>query len=61
MSVMLSCYASLKSLDLFSFNTIKVNDMNSLFYYCSSLKILDLTSFNVIDVKYMNNMVSHCL
>ena len=47
---------SLKSIDLFSFNTTKVENINSMFMHCSSLISLDLSSFNKFKVNNMSQM-----
>ena len=52
--------SSLISLDLRSFNTSNVNDMNYMFGGCSSLISLDLSSFNTSNVIYMNYMFDGC-
>ena len=54
MSYMFSGCSSLKSLNLSSFNTNNVKDMECLFVRCSSLQLLDLSLFNesnIIDIK----------
>ena len=47
--------SSLSTLDLSSFNTRNVTNMQKLFYNCSSLTKLDLSSFKVdnADIRYM--------
>ena len=52
--------SSLKSIDLFSFNTTNVSSMNKMFFKCSSLESIDLSSFNTTNVTDMSNMFSHC-
>ena len=47
---------NLSKLDLSSFNTINVSDMNGLFSNCCDLTKLDLSSFNTNNVTNMNNM-----
>jgi surface protein len=42
--------SSLESIDLSSFNTNNVINMNDMFKGCSSLKSLDLSSFNTNNV-----------
>ena len=49
------------SLDLSSFNTSNVTDMEDMFYACSSLTNLDLSSFNAAKVTDMGSMFSGCL
>ena len=50
---------SLTILDLSSFNTEKVIEMNSMFNDCSSLTILNMSSFNVIEAG-INFMFNGC-
>jgi surface protein len=57
---MFSGCSSLQSLDLSSFNTASVPDMNRMFSGCSSLQSLDLSSFNTASVTDMNSMFSGC-
>ena len=57
---MFSGCSSLKSIDLSSFNTTNVNNMNSMFFYCSSLQSIDLSSFNTTNVKSMSWMFEGC-
>ena len=52
--------SSLKSIDLSSFNTTNVNNMEWMFDGCSSLKSLDLSSFNTTNVKDMRFMFDGC-
>ena len=35
------------------FSTSKVNDMNSMFYYCEGLEYLDLSNFDTSQVIHM--------
>ena len=51
-------YADL-DLDLRTFDTKNVTDMESMFYGCHHLKTLDLTSFDTQNVKNMKNMFEH--
>ena len=60
MSYMFHKCFSLKSIDLFSFNTSNATNMSFMFSECSSLKILDLKSFNTSNVKDMSNLFSGC-
>ena len=53
--------SSLESLDLSSFNTIKVKSMNNLFNGCSSLNSLNLSSFNTSNVVNMERMFCACM
>jgi surface protein len=57
---MFSSCEYLTSLDVSSFNTANVTDMNSMFFYCYSLKTLDVSSFNTANVTDMSNMFSGC-
>ena len=52
--------SSLNSLDLISFNTSNVTDMESMFDGCSSLANLDLSSFNTNKVTNMIEMFNSC-
>ena len=52
--------SSLESIDLSSFNTTNVKDMQFMFYGCSSLKSIDLSSFNTTNVKDMHSMFCYC-
>ena len=60
MSYMFYKCSSLKSIDLFSFNTSKAINMSYMFSGCSSLKVLDLNSFKTANVKDMSNLFSGC-
>ena len=51
---------SLISLDLRTFSTSKVEEMQNMFYECISLKYLDVSSFNTSLVKNMGNMFGFC-
>jgi len=53
--------ASLKSLDLSSFNTYNVENMSYMFSKCLSLISLDLTSFNTNNIKEKYSMFDECL
>ena len=57
---MFSYSPSLTSLDLSSFNTEKVKDMNSMFEGCLALESLDLSSFNTANVTDMGSMFDGC-
>ena len=57
---MFSRCSSLKELDLSSFNTNNVTNMNGMFSGCSLLKELDLSSFNIYNVTNMSGMFSGC-
>ena len=43
-----------------NFNTSKVTDMGTMFFYCSSLTSLDLSSFNTSNITKMNSMFMVC-
>ena len=60
MSYMFYNCSSLTSLDLSSFNTSKVTDMNSTFSNCSSLTSLALSNFNTSNVASMTSMFYNC-
>lgn len=51
---------NLTSLDLNSFDTSNVIDMNHMFCHCESLTQLDLSNFNTSKVINMNFMFSGC-
>ena len=59
-NVMFYNCSSLTSLDLSSFDTSKVTDMNGMFWGCSLLTSLDLRSFNTSNVMSMSYMFSGC-
>ena len=52
--------SALTTLDLSSFDTQNVTDMNGMFYDCSALETLDLSNFDTQNVTDMNNMFSGC-
>ena len=56
----LSYYSSLENLDLSSFNTSKVTDMDSMFSSCKSITSLDLSSFDTSKVTNMGDMFYKC-
>ena len=60
MSFMFFNCSSLKSIDLSSFNTNNVTNMNSMFNNCYSLNSIDLSSFNTNKVTNMKYMFSYC-
>ena len=60
MSDMFFGCSSLTNLDLSSFNTPKVTNLNGMFYGCSSLKSLDLSNFNTQNVTNMEHMFYEC-
>ena len=51
---------SLTSLDISNFDTSKVTDMSSMFYYSRKLTSLDISNFNTINVKDMSSMFRGC-
>ena len=53
-------YSPLEEVNLSSFNTSNVTNMNSMFYDCSSLTSLDMSSFNTSNVTNMNSMFYDC-
>ena len=57
---MFSECSSLKELNLSSFITDNVTDMNSMFSGCSLLKELNVTNFNTINVTNMRDMFFGC-
>ena len=52
---------SLSSVDLSTFNTCNVTDMNGMFSGCNSLSSLDLLTINTSSVTNMNNMLNECI
>ena len=52
--------SSLNSIDLSSFNTTNINNMDGMFYLCSSLKSIDLSSFNTTNLNNMNSLFGGC-
>ena len=52
--------ASLKSIDLSSFNSTNINDMNKMFSRCSSLSLINLSSFNTNNVEDMFSLFHGC-
>ena len=56
MSEMFRCCKSLKVLDLSSFNTNNVNDMQYIFGYCESLEKIYLSSFSNSLLTRLSNM-----
>ena len=44
---MLNCCNSLKSIDLFKFNTSNVINMSKMLYSCELLKSIDLSKFKI--------------
>ena len=57
---MFSRCRELTTLDLSSFQTMRVLEMSAMFSGCSSLKALDLSSFNVSAVGKIDRMFSDC-
>jgi surface protein len=60
MSNMFNGCTQLKSIDLSSFNTIRVKYMSQLFKNCSRLSSLDLIKFNTINVVDMSSVFYGC-
>ena len=54
-------FRNLAKIDLDSFDTSKVTNMNSMFANCTSLEDLDLSGFDTSKVTDMNSMFSHCI
>lgn len=50
----------LTSLDVSSFNTSNVTDMNAMFGLCSNVTSLDVSNFNTSNVTDMNSMFQGC-
>ena len=57
---MFYCCKNLSKLNLSSFNTNNVTNMNKMFYYCVNLSQLNLSSFNTNNVTDMSGMFSDC-
>ena len=57
---MFSCCHSLKKLDLSSFNTDNVVNMDHMFEYCINLKKLNSKNFNATKVANSYNMFAGC-
>jgi surface protein len=57
---MFSICESLRGLNLSTFRTENVTDMNSMFQYCSNLQVLDISSFSTSAVKNMGRMFMEC-
>ena len=55
-----SCYKLKEINGINNFNTIKVNDMYSMFTCCNELKNIDLSNFNTSNVTDMSYMFSSC-
>lgn len=51
---------NLADINISSFNTSKVTDMEYMFENCSTLTSLNLTSFNVSKVTSMSGMFEYC-
>jgi surface protein len=60
MSEMFRLCKKLKSLDLSTFDTSNVNDMNGMFSGCEELESLDLSNFDTSNVKMMYYMFHGC-
>ncbi len=50
----------LRSLDLSTFDTSKVTDMNSMFFWKNALRSIDLSSFDTSNVTNMSRMFDDC-
>ena len=57
---MFTLCSGLTSLDLSSFNTSNVTEMNSMFSGCSGLTTLNVSNFNTTNVTYMSGMFQNC-
>ena len=51
---------SLTELDVSNFDTSKVTEMQSMFFYCESLTNLDVSNFNTSNVTDMHGMFRDC-
>ena len=51
---------SLESIDLSSFNTKKVENMNFMFLRYKNLNSIDLDTFNTENVRNLNRMLGYC-
>ena len=60
MSYMFFDCISLKSIDVSSFNTEKVEEMQYMFKYCKSLTSINLSNFNTKNVKNIDEMFYDC-
>jgi surface protein len=60
MGIMFGRCSSLTSLDLSSFNTNKLSNMNSMFYGCTNLVTLNVDSFVLSSFSRNNNGISAC-
>ena len=61
MELMFNYSEKLNTLDLSSFDTSSVTDMNFMFCDCKSLTQLNLSSFSTENVKYLNSMFENCV
>jgi surface protein len=52
--------SSLNSLDISTFDTSSVENMDSMFYSCSKISSLDFSNFNTLKVENMDNMFKNC-
>ena len=57
---MFSNCSRLTSIDLSGWNTSKVTDMRSMFYYCTGLTSIDLSGWNTSKVTDMDGMFLNC-
>ena len=60
MGFMFSGCQALKEVNISSFNTSNVTNMDSMFYECISLKDIDLSNFNTNKVANMCAMFGEC-
>ena len=60
MSSLFAFDEKLESLDLSTFDTSKVTDMQNMFYECKNILNLDLTSFNTLNSVDMGYMFYGC-
>ena len=59
-SFMFDCLKGLSSIDISSFDTSNVTNMQSMFYDCSTITNLDLRTFNTTNVTNMGGMFYNC-
>ena len=60
MNDMFNGCVGLTSLNISSWNTISVSDMQNMFYGCTGLTSLDISGWNTASVWYMNSMFANC-
>ena len=61
MTTMFFGLASMKELDLTSFDTRNVTDMSYMFSYCVNLQKVDVSSFDISNVTHMERMFGDCV